>query len=95
MGAPTPDFTPSRRLTAQEAAQLADAVLARASAALRMGPPPVRPRLAPAPGAIVRKPPQAIRAARPLFTMGRFTECLVIGCSALVCVGGWLVQQCM
>jgi hypothetical protein len=47
MGVPRPDFSRSRPLSAQEAAIMADAALARAGLALRRSPPP-RPATRPA-----------------------------------------------
>lgn len=93
VGAQKPEFFPTRRLTVQEAAQLADEVLARASTALRCGPPPVRPCRAMVQGRALGQALPTILVARSAVAMGPFAECILIGCAALACVIGWLVQQ--
>lgn len=93
MGVPRPEFSSSRRLTAQEAAQLAEAVLARAGAACRAGPPPARPQLARAQASAPRRALAARPAARRVSPTWALAEWIVVAGTALVCVAGWLVQQ--
>jgi hypothetical protein len=87
MGVPKPEFPSTRRLTAREAAVLADEVLGRACAALRNGPPPPPlPRAHPV-------PPRVVPATRLSATLARWAECLVIAVSALACLMVWLAQH--
>ncbi len=86
MGVPKPEFPSARRLTAAEAACLADEVLARARAALHRDGPPVLPGRNPRARAHLL-PPSPAQAIAP------WAEALVIGGSVLACLLVWLAQR--
>ena len=87
MGVPKPEFPPTRRLTAREAAALADEVLGRARAALRDRPAPV-PLYRANP-----LPPRLVPGTRLATALARWAECLVIAGAALACVTVWAAQH--
>jgi hypothetical protein len=78
-----------RHLTVDEAGLLAGQVLARAQAAVRNDPPPVRPRA----GAPVVPPLPVTPASEGTETFVHWAECKMIACTVLTCLMILIVQH--